>query len=190
MRQTILVSAVMLLLSPPLAISQCTRTVAMASYAVCIPSGWQVFKEPGLDQVTGCNKQHGECTMTGGGFPVKNVVIISIAPAEKLPFHETYHNAEDIVASVPHAGMPAPPVSEVNLGDENGKRKCLVVRRLLSPALGFWDETYGLEVDGRLFRAWVQYQDEDRPEKIEAYRSAVKQILSSVSVDQSKPHRR
>jgi hypothetical protein len=189
MRQTILVFAVMLLVSPSLAISQCARKVAMATYSACFPNDWQVFTDTGLDQVSGCNKKQGSCTGTGGGFPLKGVVFIFLTPAEKVPYQK-YHDVEDIVASAPHAGEPAPPVSEVNFGDENGKRKCLVARRLLSPALGFWDEIYGLEVDGRLFRVWVQYQDEDRPEKIEAYRSAVKQILSSVSVDQSKPHRR
>jgi hypothetical protein len=43
-----------------------------------------------------------------------------------------------------------------------------------------WDEVYGLELNGRLFRAWVQYNNE--PAKIEGYRSLIAQILASLSL--------
>ncbi|GEM_PF-3809314 len=186
MRQTILVSAVMLLLSPPLAMPQCARKVAMATYSACFPSGWQVFTDTGLDQVSACNKKQGRCTGTGGGFPLKGVVFVFLTPVEKLPGHPNYGSVEQIAESGPHAGMPSPAVIPVELGNEKGKRKCVVARRMMSPALGFWDETYGLEVDGHLFRGWVQYPDEDA-DKVEAYRRAVREILSSVSVGSTAP---
>jgi hypothetical protein len=172
---------VMMVLGAFCATSQCAQKVAMASYSVCVPNGWQVFPKKSLDQVMACSKAHGECTMTGGGFPRKNVVVITITPTEKLPEGDKNRNIEDIVKSAPHAGKPARPVSDVPVGNGAPGRRCLVARTLM-PALGFWDELYGLEVNGRLFTVSAQYQDEDKPEKIDAYRKTVQDILSTVVV--------
>jgi hypothetical protein len=43
-----------------------------------------------------------------------------------------------------------------------------------------WDEVYGLEVGGRLFRIWAQYNRHTKQEP--GYRAAIRAILSSLSV--------
>jgi hypothetical protein len=166
----------------PYSLAACDQPVKMRSYSVCLPGGWHIDKERRLDQVVGCNRANGECTGTGGGLPLRGVVVIHLMPAENVPNHPAYSGPLDIVSAVPHASSPAPEIASValDLAGRTAQSKCFVARRLWSWA-GVWDEVYGLEVDKRFFRAWVQYQDE--PAKIEEYRAAVRTILSSVSLN-------
>jgi hypothetical protein len=97
---------------------------------------------------------------------------------DNLPDHQQYTAVGDIVSTIPHAGMPAPAVSRVELGSGGGSRECQVARSLLFDAL--WDDVYGLSVNGRLFRVWAQYNR--NPKMDAANRIKVVGILSSVSV--------
>jgi hypothetical protein len=81
---------------------------------------------------------------------------------------------EDIVSSVPGAGLPAPTISPVALGDQ---KMCSVARSLL---FGIWEKVYGLEVHGQLFRVTVEYNHE--PSKEAEFRRLVMAIVSSLTI--------
>jgi hypothetical protein len=154
----------------------------MATYSVSLPGGWWFHKNESLDQIQICNIRNGECTGTGGGFPLAGAVFITLTPVDNLPDHQKYTAVRDIVSAVPHAGMPAPTVSRVELRSDGGARECQVARSLLFGTV--WNEVYGLSVGGRLFRAWVQYNQDLKMDA--ANRSNVVDILSSVSAHAEK----
>jgi hypothetical protein len=159
--------------------AQCHQRVEMSSYSVCLPKTWHVLrKDAATDSVLACNLSSERCIGKGaGGFPLPGAVWIRLMPAKEPSGGAPFKSAMDIVSSTPHAGRPAPPVTEVDL---NGiGTRCLLARSLWSPP-DVWNETYGLEAGDRLFEAWVQYENE--PPRIEAYRTVVKDILSSVTV--------
>lgn len=149
--------------------------VVVEGYAVSFPNGWHVYTDKALGSVSGCNKTSGKCTGNGGGYPLRGAVFVFIVPGDKAPGHSPFHSVEEIVDSFPHAGQGSPGVSEVNLHREG--TKCSVARMLRFSEV--WDEVYGLDVGGKLFRVWVQYNDE--PGAIGRYRQVIEQILSSVS---------
>ncbi|HKV42317.1 MAG TPA: hypothetical protein VJX67_24150 [Blastocatellia bacterium] len=151
----------------------------MNNYSVCFPDGWRVYQDKTLDRVSGCNRKNGNCTGNGGGFPYPGVVFIFVLPAKSVPNHPPYRDVTDIVSSVPHAGAPPPPITEVSLsGPLSGTAKCLLARMLMFDEV--WNDVYGLDIDKTLFRAWAQYNNE--LPKVEHYRSTIVQILSSISL--------
>jgi hypothetical protein len=155
----------------------------MPSYGVAFPKGWKVYVNQPLQRVSGCNKAEGPCTGNGGGFPLPGVVFLFLMPAENVP-GQRYTTLEEIVASAPSSSVPNPEVKEVSLpgsSPTDAEKRCLVSRRLLPGKV--WDEVYGLRIKERLFRVWVQYND-DRKEA--AYRAAVLEILSSISVSSAR----
>ena len=180
MKLITIAAAISALYSCPAVFAECAHRTEMKDYTICFPKAWSVYIDPSLDRVSGCNKSSGKCTGPGGGFPVAGAVFIFLMPAEKVPDHPPYHSPADIVSLAPHAGMPAPDISVVKLDklSSGSEGKCLVARSLLFGKV--WDEVYGLEVNGTLFRAWVQYNSE--PEKIEGYRNSVIETLSSLSL--------
>ena len=154
--------------------AECAQRVDMATYAACLPKGWVFFRDAALDRLSGCSKLSGKCTGNGGGYPLRGAVFIFLMPADKVTDHPPYRSPDDIVSAAPHGGRPAPDIGEVRLIGQ-GKR-CLVARSLLFGRV--WDEVYGVEVNGRLFRAWVQYNNE--PGSIDKYRRQIEGILSSL----------
>jgi hypothetical protein len=160
------------------AFSQCDQKVDAPSYSVCFPAKWATFKDSSLDQISGCNKRNGECTGNGGGFPLPGRVFIFIAPAEKLPIEPKPHSIEEIVRMPPFRPDEVE-ITAIALAKSSEPKRCLVARSLLKP-FGVWNEVYGIEVDSRLFRAWVQYGNE--PGKMNGYREAIIHILSSISL--------
>lgn len=160
--------------APPVSFAS-SQTIDMAGYSVSLPGSWWSREDKSLDQVWACNKTSGQCTGTGGGFPLPGAVFVSIMPAEYVPGGRRLKSVEDIVSSEPHAGLPAPSISHIDIGE--GKM-CAVARLLLFGKV--WDEVYGLRVQGHLFRIWVQYGNE--PGREAGYRRAVVAILSSIAV--------
>jgi hypothetical protein len=78
----------------------------MATYSVCFPKNWAVYKDAALDRVSGCNRKNGRCTGNGGGLPYPGVEFVFLMPAEKVPGHH-YKNLNDIISSEPHiSGQP------------------------------------------------------------------------------------
>jgi hypothetical protein len=151
------------------------KSVNMAGYSVSLPSSWWVREDKSLDKLMTCNRANGQCTGTGGGFPLAGAIFVVIMPAEIVPGSAHVKTVYDIVDNVPHAGLPAPTIAKVELGD--GKT-CVVARSLLFGEV--WDEVYGLDVRGHLFRISVQYGRESSKEA--EYRHMVLTILSSISV--------
>ena len=179
-RATRILAALLSTLAVPLGFSQCAQQVTTPSYSACFPSGWTVEQDKTLDRIIACNTK-GPCA-TGWGSPVRGLAFLFIIPADRIPEHPHYRGAHDIPASEPHAGLPAPEITECALVEKAQQRdegKCFVGRRLLSWA-GAWDEVYGLELNKRLFRVWTRYEDD--PRKIAEYRASIREILSSISL--------
>ena len=156
--------------------SKACRSVSMATYSVCLPAGWQFRRDATLERLFTCSKKRGLCTNTGGGLPLKGIVTLSMEPADKAPNPSSYHTADDVALSIPHGQDPPPTVERVTI-EGNPATTCSVARRLLSWA-GVWEEVYGLNVAGRLFRVQVQFPDE--PAVWAARAATVRKILSSV----------
>jgi hypothetical protein len=106
-------------------------------------------------------------------------VFIFIAPVENLPDRPLPHSLEELVSRPPsRRGETVITAVELPGDKSSGTKKCLVARSLWKP-VDVWDEVYGIQIDSKLFRAWVQYENE--PLKIRNYRSTVIRILSSLS---------
>jgi hypothetical protein len=149
----------------------------MGTYSVRLPSTWHVETKAANQRVAGCNKESGECTGTGGGFPLPGVVFVFLLPADKAPDHPHYRDAHEIASTAVQLGAPI--VTRVDLlpAAQEGARQCWVSRSLTFGKV--WNEVYGLQVGPLLIRAWAQYNNE--PGRVEGYRQAILEILSSVS---------
>jgi hypothetical protein len=158
--------------------SSCQQRIEMAGYSVCFPRTWRVYRNPSRGTVSGCNKTEGDCTGTGGGFPLPGVEFVFLFPAERGPGHSQHKSAHEIAANTPQASPPV--VTEVSLTPDGATqdRQCWVSRSLMFGKV--WNEVYGLSVGTMLFRASAQYNNE--PSKLQGYREAIREILSSVSV--------
>jgi len=170
--------ALVLALFAPGALSQCGQLIKMKSYEVCVPSGWATSERGDGDMLAACETSK-PCPPFFGAAP-KGITFLFVRPAEGLYGHPTYEGAREVVEARPHAGLPAPAVPEVDLGPgpSGAKRQCFMARRQLSWA-GAWEEHYGLKVGDRLFSLSTRY--EDRPDRIQEYRTAIMGILSSIT---------
>lgn len=170
--------ALLAILMAPRAFSHCGQQVAMTSYSVCVPAGLRVERHEASDTVVVCDAAK-RCA-TYFGAPPRGLTFLFVRPAEGVYGHAHYSGAREVVAAAPHAGRPAPQIAEMELGPSPSglQRKCFMTRRLL-PWASAWDEEYGLEVDHHLFSVWTRYEDD--PKKIEQYRVAIREILSSIS---------
>lgn len=157
---------------------KCQQRFDMRTYSACFPNTWHVDARPAAKRVSACNKLNGDCTGTGGGFPLPTVVFVFLFPADSAPGHPQYRDAREIAATA--VQLETPVLSKIDLLP-NGKgdsRQCWVSRSLMFGKV--WNDVYGLQVGSMLFRASAQYNDE--PARVEEYRRAVLEILSSVSV--------
>lgn len=162
----------------PMTIAECAHPFEMSTYSICFPKIWKVYAKASSDRVSGCNKSNGRCTGTGGGFPLRGAVFIFLLPADKVPGHAEYRSALDIVSSAAQNSTPTISTIQLQANGTTRVRECLVSRSLWFGKV--WNEVYGLQVGSRLFRAWVEYNNE--PGNVEGYRDAIVGILSSVSV--------
>jgi hypothetical protein len=162
----------------PRGLSQCAQEITMASYSVCLPAGWRVERNNAADQIVVCDTKK-RCATAWGAAP-KGLAFLFVRPAEGVYEHAHYSGPREIVEAAPHAGLPAPDIVQVEMaqGGSGLNRRCFVARRLV-PAVGVWDEEYGLEVSKHLFWAWAHYEDD--PKRTEQYRVAIREILSSIS---------
>jgi hypothetical protein len=150
-------------------LAQCGQMVKMRSYAVCVPSGWTTQVRSDGDVLLVCDSSKPCATFFGA--PPKGLTFLFIRPVEGSDGRPIDEGPRQFVESAPHAGLPAPAVSEVELGPgpSGAQRLCFMSRRLLSWA-GAWEEHYGLRVGDRLFSIWTRY--ENRPDRVDEYRTA------------------
>lgn len=160
----------------PNVLSQCPQRVEMKTYTICFPGGWRVYRDEGLDRVSGCSEKDGNCTANGGGYPYPGVAFLFLMPAENVPGHPRYRSARDIALTAAHAGAPDPQLVELRI--EGRPASASFAARSLN-LVNVWDDVYGLEIDKKLFRGWAEYNNE--PQSVDSYRNIILQILSSVS---------
>lgn len=153
--------------------SPCEQRVEMRRYSACLPKAWRWTKDAEIEGITACNGSLQTCTGTGGGFPLRGRVIVTIAPAALLPGHS--RTVGEVIQRA-QAGEPERrPATAVPVGPG---RECQVVRLLMSP-ITVWNEVYGIEAGPVLLRVSAQYPDE--PRNVKAYRQAVEDIVRSLT---------
>ena len=174
----LLSAALVLTLCESTVFSQCGQLIKMHSYAACVPAGWTTEVRTDPDILLVCDTPKPCATFFGA--PPRGLTFLFVRPAEGQDGHASYEGPRQLVESVPHAGLPSSPVSEINLGPgpSGDKRQCFMSRRLMSWA-GAWEEHYGLKVGSRMFSIWTRY--EDKPDRIQEYRAAIMGIISSVT---------
>ena len=155
---------------------QCAEPVKLRSYSFCAPEGWRIQLDT-TDVATLCSSKKPCATYFGS--PPKGLTFVFVRPAAGLYGHAHYDGPREVVAAAPHAGLPDPEFSEVQLDrDPSGRsRKCFMSRRRLAWALA-WDEQYALEINTHLFSVWARYEDD--PANIGRYRAGIVEILSSL----------
>ena len=155
-----------------LGISNCDK-IKMKTFSACFPSSWSAGKIDKYDQIVACNSKQGNCTGNGGGFPLPGRMFLFVSPIDNLPGNEKYHSSKDIALTDPYSKDA---VIEPIVLEESEIKDCFRSRSLFAGKV--WNEVYGFRMGKKLFRAWVQYNNESNMLKV--YRNSVLDILASI----------
>ena len=108
-----LLRAVSTILMIPTVAAQCANPVTLQSYSFCAPVGWRVEQNTGPDVATVCDSQKPCSTYVGA--PPKGLTFLFVKAEDGIDGHTKYGSAREILAAIPHAGLPDPEIVEVQL---------------------------------------------------------------------------
>jgi hypothetical protein len=155
------------------------QRIKMPTYTVSIPNNWYFEREEN-ECIFACNDSKGKCTASGGGYPLSGKVSITVLPNENLFASLRFNDLDEMMAFHHRINKKLKTgIDEVKLHRQQGApaSRCLVIRYLIFDDI--WHEFYGIEIDGRLFEAVVEYNDE--PKNNDKFRKIIVEILSSIA---------
>ena len=162
-------------------VKPCENRVVAESYSVCFPKGWSFEYHSPQERIFACS-QRGACTSDGGGFPLGGVITLALYPLERVYPKMKISSVLDVVAGRDvEFSRGVYPVTLLD-GSAHEGRECVVSESLMPTAKnrGLWYLMYGLKIQGRYFRAVVQFNNE--PSRNKRYREVVAMILSSLQI--------
>ena len=158
-------------------VAQCDRLVRRPGYSVCVPRAWRVdFEEsPDSQRTNICKPSEGRCSKNKDIYPFPGALLVDLETADG---RYDWMSPAAVVTRARRLSQPTPSITNITLeGNPSVKRTCWVARSLLYGDL--WQETYGLIIGAHRFMVRVLYNNE--PENIEYFRSALIELLSSVT---------